>query len=87
MGAIGILVGITYYPIALLSFPPLVWSVLLYGIFLPFLVVGMKNLRGFVNRMDMIFILLFMVVGVMFSPIITWTLSLAYEKLVKRNIP
>jgi hypothetical protein len=87
MGAIGILVGITYYPIALLSFPPLVWSVLLYGIFLPFLVVGMKNLRGFVNRIDIVFILLFMVVGVMFSPIFTWTLSLTYEKLVKRNKP
>ena len=85
MGAIGILVGISYYPIALLSFPPLVWSVLLYGIFLPFLVVGLKNLRGLVKQMDIFIILLCMAVGVIFSPIVTWTLCLAYEKLVKRN--
>jgi hypothetical protein len=84
MGAIGILVGISYYPIALLSFPPLVWSVLLYGIFLPFLMVGLKNLGGLKNRLDVIVILLFMVVGVILSPILTWVLSLAYEKLVNR---
>ncbi len=85
MGALGILVGITYYPIALLSFPPLVWSVLLYGIFLPFLMVGIKNLRGFHKKMDITFILLFVILGVSFSPIVTWILALSYEKLVKHK--
>jgi hypothetical protein len=84
MGALGIIVGITYYPIALLSFPPLVWSVLLYGIFLPFLMVGLRNLRGSQNRMDILVILLSIVVGVMMSPILTWVLALTYEKVVNR---
>ena len=86
MGGIGILVGITYYPIALLSFPPLVWSVLLYGIFLPFLMVGLKNLRGFSHKKDIVLILLIIMLGVFYSPIITWLLSLAYEKLFKRTV-
>ena len=85
LGTIGIIAGVTFYPIALLSFPPLVWSVLLYGIFLPFLQVGIKNLRDFRNRYEILLILMFMILGVVYSPILTWVLSLFYEKLVKRK--
>jgi hypothetical protein len=45
----------------------------------------LKNLRGFVKCKDILVILLSMAVGVIFSPIFTWTLCLAYEKLVNRN--
>lgn len=85
LGGIGILAAITYYPIALLSFPPLVWSVLLFGIFLPFLQVGLSNLRCFTNRLEILLILSFLIAGVIYSPILTWILSLFYERLIKRK--
>lgn len=44
LGILGIIAGITGVPIKILSFPPLIWTVLLFGIFIPFVSLGIKNI-------------------------------------------
>ena len=86
MGILGILAGFTAIPIKILSFPPLVWSVLLFGIFLPYVMVGLKNLATTNRLSQKIAILIFVVSGVLISPIVTWVSAILYEKLNKKSL-
>jgi len=81
MGILGIVAGFTAIPIKILSFPPLVWSVLLFGIFLPFVMVGLKNLVETKRLSHKISILIFVISGVLISPIVTWVSATLYEKI------
>jgi hypothetical protein len=88
LGIFGIAAGFTAYPIIVLSFPPLIWSVLLFGIFLPFVVVGYRNLRSTKKWMDKIVILIAAVFGILISPMITWVGAMLFEtidKVIQRN--
>lgn len=83
MAVLGILAGFTALPIKVLSFPPLIWSVLLFGIFLPFLVVGMQNLKQTTGTINKAVILTAAAVGIYFSPFLTWIAAILYERLKK----
>jgi hypothetical protein len=83
LGILGILAGFTALPIKIMSFPPLIWSVLLFGIFLPFVIVGLKSLIKTNCLTDKIIILLTTTSGILISPIITWLVCVLYERLIK----
>jgi len=86
LGILGIFAGITAAPIRILSFPPLVWSVLLFGIFIPFINTGIKNLKDTNNFTQKFIIVLLAVLGIVFSPILTWVGGILFEKFGKRSI-
>jgi hypothetical protein len=88
LGVLGIIAGFSAIPIKVLSFPPLIWSVLLFGIFLPFVLVGLKNLKDNNNMVDILTVIVTTSLGVVISPMITWVLAILYEriKLVKKVI-
>ena len=89
LGILGIIAGFTALPIKVLSFPPLIWSVLLFGIFLPFVIVGFRNLMTTKNPLHNAAILIFAAAGIWSSLMITWIGAIAYEKMdqsIHKNI-
>lgn len=86
LGMIGIITSFFSAPIQLMSFVPLVWSVLLFGIFMPFTVAAMKKLLREKNGNNRLAILLCTAIGVWINPIITWVLAVLYERLVSPRI-
>ncbi|PKM95889.1 MAG: hypothetical protein CVU84_03550 [Firmicutes bacterium HGW-Firmicutes-1] len=81
LGILGIIAGFTSIPIKILSFSPLIWTVLLFGIFIPFVLVGIKHLRSTQKITQKIAILLFSATGVFVSPILTWLAAVCFEKI------
>ncbi|PKM61451.1 MAG: hypothetical protein CVU97_07140 [Firmicutes bacterium HGW-Firmicutes-21] len=86
LGILGIIAGITAAPIRILSFPPLVWSVLLFGIFIPFINSGIKYFKDTNNFTKKSIIVLLAVFGIVFSPILTWFGAVLYEKINKKGV-
>lgn len=85
LGTLGIIASLTIIPIQIMSYTPLVWSVLLFGIFMPFAVIALSNIKNANEMRTKIFILIFSILGITISPIITWIVSVIYEKLEKRK--
>jgi hypothetical protein len=83
LGILGIIAGFTAIPIKLLSFAPLIWSVLLFGIFLPFTVVGFRNMISSKKRIDKTIIIASAVLGIYSSLIFTWVITTLYEVACK----
>jgi len=81
LSVLGIIASLTMIPIQIMSYTPLVWSVLLFGIFMPFTVVALTNIKNTKGLRIKLFILLFSALGIAVSPIITWIASVIYEKL------
>ena len=86
LGVLGIIASLTMIPIQIMSYTPMVWSVLLFGIFMPFTVIALTNTKNVKGARTKIFILIFSIVGITISPIITWIASVLYEKLEGRRI-
>ena len=86
LGVLGIIASLTMIPIQIMSYTPMVWSVLLFGIFMPFAVIALTNTKNVKGGRTKIFILIFSIVGITISPIITWIASVLYEKLEGRRI-
>ena len=84
LGVLGIIAGFTYVPVKLLSFPPLIWSVLLFGIFLPFTQVGIQGIKDAGNHLRRVSILVFACFGIINSPILTWVGAFIFEKIEMR---
>ncbi|MBH1941763.1 DUF3360 family protein [Mobilitalea sibirica] len=84
LGILGIIAGFSAVPIKVLSFPPLIWSVLLFGIFLPFINVGIRNIINAKSNVNRISIVIFTTLGVVFTPILTWVGAVVFEKTQKR---
>lgn len=79
LGTLGAAAAVTAIPVQLMSYVPLVWSVLLFGIFIPFLFVSITNLVKMKNGKKSLPALLFSVAGAIWSPILTWLLSGIFE--------
>ncbi|MBE6023298.1 MAG: DUF3360 family protein [Cellulosilyticum sp.] len=86
MGIAGIIASLTVVPIQMMSYTPLVWSVLLFGIFTPFTWVSLKNIINTRKKATKISILLFALLGISINPIITWIVSVVYEKIEARKV-
>ena len=82
LGIFGIIAGITAIPLRILSFPPLIWSVLLFGIFLPLLSAGIKNLAIIHKSSSKLIAIVTVLFGISTSPIITWICTVLYEKVI-----
>lgn len=86
LGVLGIIASLTIIPIQIMSYTPLVWSVLLFGIFMPFAVVALTNTKNAGEPRTKILILTFSIVGIAISPIVTWIASVLYEKLERQRL-
>ena len=86
LGVLGVIASLTIIPIQILSYTPLVWSVLLFGVFMPFTVIAVTNIYNEKIFIKKIFILIFGIIGVFISPILTWIASVLYEKLERRRM-
>ena len=84
LGIFGIIASLTVIPIQMMSYTPLVWSVLLFGIFMPFVVISVTNINTEKVVTKKIMILFFAIIGITISPILTWIASICYEKTVKK---
>ena len=82
---LGITCSLIGWPIHFLSFTPLIWSVLLFGIFIPLIITAIQNLFNSQCKKSKFFIILFSLLGILINPIITWLVSTIYEKN-KRNL-
>ena len=81
MGLFGIIAGVTIIPIRIMSYTPLVWSVLLFGIFIPFFIIGIRNTLSIKQSDYRIATALLTLFGVLLSPIVTWIGAVAYERI------
>lgn len=84
LGIIGIVSGITAIPIKILSFPPMIWTVLMFGIFSQLVRVAIMNTIKTEKYAYKIPIIAFTALGIVFSPIITWVAAILYEKICKK---
>lgn len=80
-----ITVGLLGMPIKILAFPPLVWTVLLFGIFMPLSLTGFNKWRRGKQLVQKIGIIILAAIGIGYSPIITWLGAVVLEKLSKNN--
>lgn len=85
LGVLGCIAGFTGLPVMVLSFPPLIWFVLLFGIFLPFVMVGLQGIRKASCCGTGILILTFTAIGIFFNPVFTWLGALVSERLFIRD--
>lgn len=84
LGVLGVIAGVAAIPIRILSFPPLVWSVLLFGIFIPFINTGIRSFMGTDKYITKSVVVILALLGIVFSPIITWLGAIMYEKAGKK---
>lgn len=83
LGIGGIITSLSVVPIQIMLFTPLVWSVLLFGIFMPLTITAMTNIMKEKKTRTRILILLFSALGVGINPILTWISSVIYESFDK----
>lgn len=85
LGIVGMIASLTVIPIQIMSYTPLVWSVLLFGIFMPFTVTALSNMKQEKKRSTKIFIFIFATLGILINPMIAWITSILYEKIEKKR--
>lgn len=85
MGLCGVVFSLTSLPISILSYSPLVWSVLLFGIFVPFVVASLTNTLKSDKKSTRFAVVLLSLPGIFFNPMITWIISVIYEKVIVRK--
>ncbi len=86
MGLLGIVFSLTALPISILSYSPLVWSVSLFGIFVPFVVASAINILKSDKQSDKAAMILLSLPGIFINPMITWIVSVIYEKVILRKL-
>lgn len=80
---LGIVFGLTVVPIQIMLYTPLVWNVLLFGIFIPLTLTAIINLIKLKKAKQKVVLVLISCIGISINPILTWILTLLYEKLLK----
>lgn len=86
LGIGGMIASILLVPIQIMSYTPLVWSVLLFGIFMPFTITAISSMMKEKKVRNIIIILIFSALGVAISPILTWISSVIYERIFNHRI-
>jgi len=84
LGILSIAAGILGSPIDIAIFPPLLWPVLIFGVFVPMLEVGISTIKDrTLSKIASICI----VGGITINPLVGWILAMVSEKLIfKRDI-
>lgn len=83
LGISGLIIAILGYPIIALSYAPIIFSVLLFGIFLPLTVTGVRNLIK-MDKKSILVVVIFSLLGIIYNPIITWVSIVIYEQIAKK---
>ncbi len=76
LGTVGILFGLFGFPIDIAVFPPLLWLVLIVGVYMPLLEVGLNAIKTIETTQIAITCL---IVGIAINPIIGWVVGLLVE--------
>lgn len=82
---LGLIAGVSAVPLKIMLFSPLIWTVLLFGIFIPFVVAGVRNIQNIRGIPRKLAILLLSGIGVVVSPIITGMGTVIFEIVEKRK--
>ncbi len=85
LGLLGIAVSVTAVSISYLSYTPMVWTVLLFGVFLPFAIVGVKNfikIEGFKYK---ICVAVLSVTGIFITPILAGISGIMIDSIGQRK--
>ncbi|WP_069997640.1 DUF3360 family protein [Cellulosilyticum sp. I15G10I2] len=76
LGIIGILFGLLGFPIDIAVFPPLLWLVLIVGVYIPLLEVGLNAMKTVeISQVAITCI----IIGIAINPIIGWVVGLLIE--------
>lgn len=79
MSIMGIIVGALALPLQVLTLPPVIWSVLLFGIFFPFVRAGFIGLKAIDKKYKIIIVIAAALVGIIINPIIAFLILVGYE--------
>ncbi len=85
MCIMGLLIGIFPLPLRILTLPPLMWSVLIFGIFIPLIFAGLISLMKIKSKSSIIICLLAVIPGLIINSFITYIVLVFYEKLKLRK--
>jgi len=84
LGVLSIAAGILGSPIDIAIFPPLLWPVLIFGVFVPMLEVGISTIK---DRTLSKIAAICIVGGITINPLVGWILAMISEKIIfKRDI-
>jgi hypothetical protein len=78
MGSLGIICGLAGFPLDIAVFPPLIWLVLMFGIYIPLIEVGLNILKTSVHMQIAAVTLL---VGLALNPVLGWVTAILVENL------
>ena len=76
LGILGICFGILGFPIDISIFPPLVWLVLIFGVFVPLVEIGFSTLR---NMASIQIAVICLILGIGLNPVLGWSFALLVE--------
>lgn len=84
LGLLGILFGISGLPLDIAVFPPLIWLVLIFGVYIPLMEVGMNTLK---TLAEVQIAILCIVVGLALNPVLGWVVAIFVEnfRLIKEE--
>lgn len=82
LGVIGFLFGILGYPIDIAVFPPLLWIVLIFGVYAPMIEVGLSLLKKSSSAQVAT---LCIITGFTINPILAWIVSVLVENFIIDN--
>lgn len=78
LGIFGIVFAILGFPIDISVFPPLVWLVLILGVFTPMLEIGLGTIS---DTASALIALICIILGIVFNPVIGWSFALLIENM------
>jgi len=76
LGVLGVLFGILGYPIDIAVFPPLLWLVLIFGVYIPLVEVGLNTVKSSASAQ---IAALCIVAGIAVNPVLGWVTSVFVE--------
>lgn len=76
LGIFGLTFGILGFPIDMAVFPPLLWMVLIFGVYVPLVEVGLANLK---TSETISAAIVCIVAGIAINPVLGWAISLFAE--------
>lgn len=78
MGILGVICGLAGFPLDIAVFPPLVWLVLMFGIYVPLIEVGLNTLK---TSVEIQIAAVTLVVGLALNPVLGWVAAILIENL------
>ncbi|MCM8710912.1 DUF3360 domain-containing protein [Clostridium sp. SYSU_GA19001] len=78
LGILGIVSALLGFPLDIAVFPPLIWMVLIFGVYIPLIEIGLNTLKSYE---DMQIAALSILAGFAVNPVIAWITAILIENL------